>query len=370
MSRIALLLPDLAGGGAERVMLALSREFSARGHRVDLLLVKAEGHLLSLVPDNVRLFELGTTRSRSTKMGLGLSSTIRLAKWLRQEQPNALLSTITGANLVALFARRFGGSKTRVVIREAVSLSNVSSMPRLNAMKWLYPRADAIIAVGPKVKNDLIQILGIKRDLIHPIANPVDPEFLRDKALAQLAHPWIQQKSRPLIVSVGRLVPQKDHETLLRAFALLPISLGSRLIILGEGPERESLQALAIELGVSERVQLVGFDLNPWRWMAHADLYVICSRWEGHPNSLLEALALNLPVVATAYDDSIVDFLRKVGLDAARPGDVEMISRMMAQQLSSPVRVPLSDELSSIDLIATQYLNVLGCHPYPVQSSG
>jgi hypothetical protein len=147
MSHIALLLPELEAGGAQRVMLLLAREFVARGHRVDLVLLQATGPLLDSLPDGVTLVDLGA-RNHFGQMGFFFSSSFGLARWLRQERPDVLLSSITGANLAALFARKMVRASLRVVIREAVTLKNVGSTLRLGAMRWLYPQADAVIAVN------------------------------------------------------------------------------------------------------------------------------------------------------------------------------------------------------------------------------
>lgn len=317
---LALLLPELEAGGAQRVMLLLAREFAARGHRVDLVLLQATGPLLAEIPDNVRLVDLAARAHGLGQLGFTLSSIRRLGAWLKKERPEALLSTITGANLVAILARRVAGIPLRLAIREAVTLENHTGTVRRRAMRWLYPRADAVIALTAVMADQLIRDLAVPPGKIHCIPNPVDAERIRARGHEPLAHPWLDDPNLKVVISAGRLIPQKDYATLLRAFALLPPAMPTRLIIVGEGPERPRLEALATELGIDTRIHLPGFDANPWRWMARADLFVLSSLWEGHPNALLEALALGLPAVTTKYDDSVVMIVSMGELRVATAG--------------------------------------------------
>jgi len=312
MSRIALLLPDLEVGGAQRVMLLLAREFVEHGHSVDLILLSPSGPLLSDIPKGVTIVYLEARAFGLGQLGFMASSVVRLAAWIKRETPDVLLSTITGANLVALLARKVSAISVRIVIREAVTLKNTSSIFRLQAMRWLYPQADAVIALSLFMREELIAKIGISSDRIKCIANPVDVEFICKQAGTPVDHPWLNDNRLQVVISVGRLIPQKDYLTLLRAFSLLPQKSLSRLIIVGEGPERETLEELAEDLGISDQVDLVGFDINPWRWVVRADLFVLSSRWEGHPNALLEALVLGKPVVVTNYDASVYDVLKVI----------------------------------------------------------
>ena len=360
MSRIALVLPDLAAGGAERVMLSLAHEFTAKGHEVDLVIFKAQGQLLGNVPSGVRLVDLQASDLGLGKLGLALSAVRRLRKWIRAEKPDVLLSTVTGANIVALLAKAVARSSISVVVREAQSVSNVASKFRTLGMRLLYPGAHAVIGVSRTVSAELVHVIRLSPTLVHEIPNPVDLEFLRNQSLFAVQHPWIDAPTGPLIVAVGRLVAAKDYPTLLRAFAHLPSKLRAKLIILGEGPERDHLESLALELKIQDHFQLAGFDANPWRWMARADLYVLSSKSEGNPNALLEALALGLPVVATSYDESITTFAAQRGIPLAPPGDAEKLAKVMAQRVSTPATQSDPEGLPSIESVARQYLGVLG----------
>lgn len=146
------------------------------------------------------------------------------------------------------------------------------------------------------VAKDL-ERLGLDPSLIHVIHNPIDAERIR--ALAAQVEPLPSFCNTPFIVSIGRLTIQKDHGTLLRAYAASALRHTHRLIVIGEGEQRQALAELAGKLGIEGRVELAGSFVNPYPILAGAALLVLSSRWEGYPNVLLEALALGVPVVAT-----------------------------------------------------------------------
>lgn len=296
--RVALFLPSLSGGGAERIMLTLAAGLCARGVGVDLVLATATGEYLDRVPETVRQVDLGATRP--------LTAVLALARYLRSQRPQALLSTILSANLAALLAHRLAGVATRLVVRESSSLSfDLTRMTPLNRLltPWLiargFVRAHAFVAPSRSAADDLAKTAGIPRETIEVIYNPVISDALRERARQPTGHPWLQGAAVPVIVGMGRLTWQKDFATLIRAFALVRQAIPARLVILGEGEDRGELESLRHVLGVAEDVDLPGFVDNPYALLARARLFVLSSRWEGLPGALIEALACGLPVVST-----------------------------------------------------------------------
>jgi glycosyltransferase involved in cell wall biosynthesis len=118
------------------------------------------------------------------------------------------------------------------------------------------------------------------------------------KAREPVEHPWLGG-GVPLVLAVGRLHPQKDFPTLLRAFRIVRDARPARLVILGEGGERPTLEAEVARLNLGDDVALPGFVANPWAWLAKADLFALSSVWEGLPTVVIESLAVGTPVVAT-----------------------------------------------------------------------
>jgi glycosyltransferase involved in cell wall biosynthesis len=306
-SRLAMFLPSLHCGGAERMMVHLLCEMTDAGIPVDLILAKAEGQFLSDVPAGIRVIDFGTAHVRN--------AILPLARYLRSERPYGLLSRMCHANLAALIAVRMARVKTKIAIIEAInpSASRASGKfpRRLQTLtRWLYPRADAIVSVSAGVGHDLEQFLGLPSGRVRAIYNPVVNSTLIARCQAPSPHPWLTDGQSPVVISVGRLEPQKDHATLLRAFALVRQTRPIRMIIFGEGQERRRLEALRQELRLNADVDLPGVTDNAYAAMCRASLYVLSSRFEGLPNALIEALACGCPAVATdcpSGPDEILD---------------------------------------------------------------
>jgi glycosyltransferase involved in cell wall biosynthesis len=167
----------------------------------------------------------------------------------------------------------------------------------LLAARWSFPHADRIVAVSEGVAADLVDTVGIDAEKISVIHNPVISSRLFADAKAAPAHPWLLDKVGRVLLAVGRLTAQKDFATLLRAVALLPSDL--RLVVLGEGELRDELSELAERLGIRKRVDLPGYEANPFPSFASADVVVLSSRFEGLPTVLIEALPFACGIVST-----------------------------------------------------------------------
>jgi glycosyltransferase involved in cell wall biosynthesis len=358
--QLAIFVPAMYGGGAERAMLKLARGISARGYAVDLVLALAEGPYLAEVPGSVRLVDLKARRV--------LTSLPALVRYLRRKRPDALLSVLH-SNVVALWARRLAGVRMRVVVSERNTLSRVvryesdlrvQLTPRL--AKHFYPWADGIIAVSKGVADDLVRVTGISRQRIQVIYNPIVTPDLRSKAQAPLEHPWFRPGEPPVILAVGRLAAQKDFPTLIRAFAHARQTHPARLLILGEGEERPALEALVQQLGIGSDVSLPGFVVNPYPYMARASLFVLSSRWEGLPGVLIEALYCGAPLIATDCPSGPREILAGGQYGQLVPvGDADALARAIEATLASRPPHPPRESWRPFELevVVSQYVNVL-----------
>ena len=330
---VALFLPELRAGGAERVFLTLAKDFVSRGLRVDLVLARLEGELLTEVPPGVRLVPLSGQQSYG-RTALAVTTLPRLIRYLRANHPDAMLSTLTGTNLLAVVAHRLARVPTRLVLREAATLENLRHPMYLLLMRFLYRRADAVVVLSQFMKNQLEKALRLLPDKVIHIPNPIDLERIMRDADEPLPDDF--DASRPYAVAVGRLAPPKDYMTLLDAFRVIVQTSPSRLVILGEGPDRAMLVKRIHELSLGDRIELRGFDPNPYRWMTRASVVVLSSRWEGYPNVILEALALGKYVVSTCYDASVQDIVNDRTAALVSVGDVTALAEAIKKAFSIP----------------------------------
>lgn len=296
--RLAIFLPHVGGGGAERAMVGVAASFAERCD-VDLVLAGSDGALLDEVPPSVRVVELGARRVASSLPGL--------VRYLGTSRPDAVLSALTHTNIVAIVARALARATPPLVVCEQSHLSTATAqaqrrrdrvLPRV--LRVLYPRAEAIVAVSNGVADDLAEQIGVDRRRVTVIPNPIAVDALRARAAAPTMDPWLDEPDHPPVaVAVGRLTEQKDFPTLLDALAVCRRTVPLRLVILGEGEDRAMLTDQIERLGLSEAVKLPGFASNPYAHLGAADVFVLSSRWEGLPTVLLEALAVGTPVVST-----------------------------------------------------------------------
>lgn len=360
--KIALFMPTLDGGGAERVMLTLAGEFIRIGLAVDLVVSAARGVLTGDIPAGVRVMDLAASRL--------IRSTLPLAKYLRREHPNVVLSAMIEANCVAVWARALSRTRPRLVLSEHSNLSLATAheparrkrwLPRF--ARWAYPHADAVVAVSSGVADDLASTIGFRRECIHVIYNPIITPALLAMSREPLDHPWFKAGEPPVVLGVGRLVEQKDFPTLIRAFALLRRQRPARLLILGEGEDRRALTELVRELGVEGEVALPGFVHNPYQFMRAADVFVLSSAWEGFGNVIAEALACGTSVVSTDCPSGPSEILEGGKWGRLVPvGSPKQLGAAIIDALDRPVsRSGLDSSLQRFDeqRVAAQYLAVL-----------
>lgn len=301
--RIVFHIASLRGGGAERVFVLMANELARRGHDVTLFTWNAQGPNAALVSSRVKLMDLAIPIRDE---GYGKPATVKAifasALFFRRNRPDAVYSAPEFANLAMAFSLLLAGSKARFFpsFHAATSLPNKSIGARLAVMlsAIVARRATKAIAVSQGVRRDLIG-RGFSPGKTVVINNPLPSGI----ASAPGAYSWqsalAAMGDSPVIVSAGRLVPVKDHGTLLKAFAALRDRRPARLVIFGEGPLEEELRALAGELGIGERVLFAGYVNDPAACYAVADVVVLSSTSEGFGNVLIEAMAAGVPVVST-----------------------------------------------------------------------
>jgi len=368
--RIAIFLPGLYDGGAQRVMLNLAGGLTSHGFIVDIVLAQAEGPYLSQVPNSVRLVELNKKHHSALRT---ISSLPSLMRYFRNEQPAAMISSLNYVNVIAILAKRLSGVPLRLVISEHNTFSaEKSHQSRYYRsflqmfMKSTYPKADGIIAVSEGVAEDLAQVLGIPRENITVIYNPIITPDLQAKKDEPLEDPWFENNHPPVILAIGRLTRQKGFDILIRAFAQIRKQRPAHLLILGEGEDRVSLMDLSRELDVDQDIRLPGFVSNPYPYMVNASLFVLSSRWEGLPTVLVEALYCGTPLIATDCPSGPREILKNGLYGKLVPVDnVESLGQAILSTLDGETVsiAPSSWQAFEINTVIGQYIQVLlGTH--------
>ncbi len=355
--RIALVLPTLNMGGAERVTVTLSRCFRDAGYAVDFVLLSDEGELRREVPAGCRIIGLGGVRFRSAYGPL--------VRYFRQARPDAVLVSMWPLTTIALLAHRRAGLPGRIVVAEHNTIS--VEQRRRGIGKYLlvrlttalsYRAADARVCVSRGVADDVARTSGLPREAFEVIENPVPP--LDQRFPAETV--WSVPPGRR-ILTVGRLAEQKNHALLIRAFAPLADLDGAQLVILGEGPLREATERLIDALGLEGRVLLPGATPFPQDYYATADLFVLSSDYEGFGMVLIEALGHGLAVISTDCPNGPAEIITNEALGTLVPcGDVAMLTRAMREALGrrhdpAPARRRYDD--FSVARIGPKYLDLL-----------
>jgi glycosyltransferase involved in cell wall biosynthesis len=379
---IAFLIPDLNGGGVQRVVMILARAFAARGAKVELVVCRAAGQLAAQVPTGVDVVELRPGNPLVAQLAalrvdpggaLGLARLVlsrdrpsrnlshlcSLAEYLRRSRPHSLFAAAPYLNIAAVLARRLAAVPTRIIVSERTQFSSGKPSKRRREARRLarplgraYRQADAIVAVSKGVADDLARTVGLPREAIVTLHNPtITPDFAQ-KAAEPVDHPWLVNPGPPTILAVGRFGTQKDYPTLVRAFALARRERPLRLMIIGDASDqadghgrRAEVVALAGELGLGEDLQMPGYLTNPLPYMKRAGILVLSSRYEGLPNVLVEALACGTPVISTDCPSGPREILEDGAYGALIPvGDPNALAAAICATLDNP---PNADRLKA-----------------------
>ncbi len=324
---VAIVLRDLPMGGVERVMLGLADGLVVTGDRVTLLVSSRTGALAHAVPDGVEVVALGGPSSAWDDPAGAAQAVWRLAVWLRANRPDAVVSAKEQANAACLAARRMAGV-------DPVLFRTRHLPPSRSDARWLglpgRPH-DRVVAVSHELAAQL-QAVVAPGTAITVLPNPVLPSDWPFRATDTPDHPWFDAEV-PLAVCVGRLAEQKGQDVLVAAMSFVARPL--RLVLVGDGPDRDALQAQVTRLGLEDRVQLVGAVDDGLPWIGSADLVVLPSRQEGLPGALVEALACGRRVVATSCPTGPRELLGDRGV-LVTPGDPVALARGIGRALDGP----------------------------------
>lgn len=297
--KLAIVLHDLRGGGAEKMMVRLANELAENGDNVELVLLTERGVTEKLLSSKVTVIDLNASRT--------MSSVSKLIRYLQQSQPDHILSALTHVNVIATIACAFTGMLKRLHTSERNAFSHDKHVNSNLTVKFAYMLAplfyrwqpNPVIAVSKGVADELVRDTFVRQQDVVVAPNPVLDNNFIDKKYPQSSHKWLVDKQKPVIVAAGRLAQQKGFDVLINAMSIVVRKLDCRLIIFGEGEDRVQLSEQVCTLGLQDNIELPGYSSNVLSEMANADLFVLSSRFEGSPNVLVEAMSTGVPVIST-----------------------------------------------------------------------
>lgn len=363
--KVSFLIPTLKGGGAERVIVNLANEFAQKGNIVELVTLNPNGEYRSQVSEKVKIIDIGRSRA--------LFSIFPIIQYVKKHNPDAMVSALDYFNIISLIAKIFARTKTKFIVTEHSTLSlsiknnkSISGIVLPKLMKLFYPFADNIIAVSDGVAEDLVQLIKIDKRKIKVIYNPVLHNKLEELATEQISCDWLTKKGNPVILSVGRLTEAKDFPTLLYALKKVNERTTVKLIILGEGELRNSLEVLVKDLNLEKHVQLIGFVNNPYSYMKRADLFILSSKWEGLPTVLIEALSLGKKIISTDCKSGPREILGNGKYGTLVPvGDIDRLAGEIINNIHTPLPFEPKGDIKhflqkfKVDQVAKEYYDFI-----------
>jgi glycosyltransferase involved in cell wall biosynthesis len=340
MTELMIVIHSLRGGGSERTLINLLKGIDRNLFSVTLVLYERVFDFPP--PDKVKFEILDIYGSKNIfKLTVGfILKIVKLARRIRKSKPDTILSFLSSTNVTVILAKFFSGMKCRVLLSEhnypSVTIRN-EMYGRITGifMKKVYPKADKIIAVSEGVKRDLIDRFSIQEEKIQVIYNPVDVEEIERLSRDSVSHQWFT-KNEHIIISAGRLTKLKGYAYLIKAFSLVRKRLPCRLLIVGEGEEREKLVRMAGRLNLDSDIEFLGFQKNPFKYMVNSTVFVSSSLSEGFGNTIVEAMALGLPVIATDCPSGPSEIIRSGGNGILVPvGDETLMAEAIVEVLSN-----------------------------------
>ena len=351
--KVLFLTPSLHGGGAERVIVTLLKHIDRSKFHLALAVVDARDAVFrDDLPPDIEFVDLGVTRVR-----YALPRIIGLI-WKRR--PDVVFSTLGHLNLALSMIRSLLPDGLRYIARETIVVSKLLesySYPCIwrRLYRRFYKRHDLLVCQSQDMKSDLVKDFCFPTEQTVVINNPVDVQYIKTQAALPLDCSWPDVDCIRLI-AVGRLTKQKGFDLLIDAIALLN-NPKIHLCILGEGILLDELKQFALTKGVSEQVEFVGFQTNPYAWFAQADAFVLSSHYEGFPNVVLEALACGVPIIATPAPGGIHEILNNIsGCIIAEEISASGLANAIGRWLSTREQIPDSAiEPYRVERIVAQY---------------
>jgi glycosyltransferase involved in cell wall biosynthesis len=295
--RLFFLIPNLGKGGAERILAHLLNHLDRNKFTLGCIFYNdLHAHR---IPDDVTVLNLKLpgTRNPLKKIARYVSRIVKIIRIINEYKPDCFMSFMM--NTPAILAAKLSSVKPFCIISSHSTSNYEERGIKYLFAKALYPLANHTVAVSRGLKSWLESKLNIHPSKISVIYNPIDLSAINKSVKEPIDDVSFFKENVPVITSAGRLMPEKGHKYLIKAFALCCRKINSRLVILGEGPEESSLKRFAHSLGIHDKVIFLGFQNNPFKFFANSTLFVLPSKFEGFGNVIVEAMACGTPVISS-----------------------------------------------------------------------
>ncbi|MBF0216425.1 MAG: glycosyltransferase [Candidatus Omnitrophica bacterium] len=297
-NKILLVVPEISGGGAEKVMCLLARHLDKTKFTITLIVFGCQDQCFQAIKDVTVVFLGKKNMWGFFKVILSLRSIID------SYHPEVVLSFLYYSNISVTLAQALSFNKPKLILSarnyNEVGASRFKFL-KLYLLKYAYTKADMVIANAEKLNYLLREENKDKSEKFLTIYNPIDTHEIDVKSQEGVEDYVPRNNNFPRIITVGRLEKQKRQDILLAAISeiLHSYNIPINLLIMGEGSLKRKLIILAKSLGIENNVDFIGFKLNPYPLIKQSDIFVLSSDHEGFPNVLLEAMACGTPVIST-----------------------------------------------------------------------
>lgn len=366
--KVGFVLPDLSNGGAEKALYNVAAFFYRKNINTQIIVGSKSGANLDKLPADFKVFSLQNNTSLDKP---SFYKNIKgLIKYAKAEQPDVLICNSDYLNIAAIISRIFVKKKFKIIVSQQYHAESfLGTLPKKNRLflkliqRKVARKADIIVGSSIGVAKNYAELYGIKYPSakVQSIYNPI-----YDDSIPELAKQPVNDEAFNIdalkLITVGRLLEQKDHPTLIKAFTIFSKSnTDAHLFIIGVGKDQQMLESLANELSVSNKISFLGYKENPFAYVAKCDLFVLSSKYEGFGNVIVEAMATGVNVASTDCPSGPAEILNDGEFGFLCPvGNPQFLADAIATALNNkkPAEVLINRAKDfSIEKIGQQYLD-------------